>query len=80
VPNTGTKSTYFTVGWKMISKRILIEQEGAIVANEGHWYSPFSKKSWFDVRSPELHHVETTTGLFHPIELKAVGRTVQPLL
>jgi hypothetical protein len=74
------RSTYFTVDWKMISKRVMIEQDGAVVANEGHWHSPFSKKFWFDVGSSERHHVDITAGPFQPIELKVDSNRVVPLL
>jgi hypothetical protein len=34
---------FFTVDWNMITKRIKIEQDGGIVANELH-FSPLAKK------------------------------------
>jgi len=64
----------------MTSKPIVIEQDGVIVANEGSWHSPFSKKFWFDVGSSERHHVDITAGPFQPIELRVDGNRVRPLL
>ena len=71
---------YFTVNWEIVTKRITIEQDGAIIANEGHWYSPFSKKFKFDIGSSERHHVEIAAGPFRPIELMVDGEKARPLL
>ena len=70
----------FTVTWETASKHITIEQDGVIVANEGHWYSPLPKKFQFDIGGSEPHRIEITAGPFQPIELKVDGKTVRPLL
>ena len=77
----GEKEKHFlTVEWDMITKRIKIEQDGVIVANELRPFPPFAKKFQFDVGSSEPHHVEITAGPFHPIELMADGDKIRPLL
>ena len=71
---------YFTVTWELASKHITMEQDGVIVADGGHWFSPFSKKLRFEVGGAEPHRIEVTAGPFKPIELKVDGRAVRPLL
>jgi hypothetical protein len=71
---------FFTVDWNMITKRIKIEQESVIIANELRYYSPLAKKFKFDIGSSEPHHVEITVGPFHPIELMVDGIPAHPLV
>jgi hypothetical protein len=71
---------FFTIDWNMITKRVKIERDGVIAANELRWYSPLAKKFQFDIGSPEPHHVEITVEPFHPIELMVDGKPVHPLL
>jgi hypothetical protein len=70
---------YFTVNLNMGSRRVKIEQDGALVASR-FLIAPTAKKFTFDVGTSEPHHVEIIAGLFHAIELKADGRVVQPVL
>jgi hypothetical protein len=84
VPNTryeiGEKEKhYFTVDMNLSLRRIKIEQDGVLVVNEFR-LAPFSKTFTFDIGTSELHNVEITARLFHPIELKFDGKTVRPLL
>jgi hypothetical protein len=71
---------FFTVDWNIISKRIKIEQDGEMVANELRFHTPFARRFRFDIGSSEPHHVEMIVGPFHPIELLVDGRPAHPLL
>ena len=67
-----------TVELEYVSKRIMVEQDGALVAEAWH-PSPLAKKFEFDVGGSEPHHIEITVGAFHPAELKVDGISAQPL-
>ena len=54
---------FFTVDWNKITKRVKIEQDGGIVANELH-FLPLAKKFDFDIGGSEPHHIEITVDHF----------------
>jgi hypothetical protein len=68
------------VNWDLITKHLTVELDGQTMYNKGFVLSPLPKKSQLDIGSSETHHVEVSAGPFQPIELKADGEKVRPLL
>ena len=66
----------FTVGWSILSKRILIELDGEKLVDKGH-YTPSPEQFTFDMGSSEKHKVEVSVGGFSSLKVWVDGKLVE---